>query len=322
MKAIVYRRYGGPDVLQLEERPVPVPKRNEVLVKVHAASINSWDWDLMRGVPFVNRMMAGLTRPKRIPVLGCDVAGTVETVGQDVTRFSPGDEVFGDLSRSGWGGFAEFVCARENAVVIKPASLTFEQAAAMPQAGLLALQGLCDKGRVRAGQQVLINGAGGGAGCFAIQIARHLNADVTGVDSGSKLELMRSLGADRVIDYTRKDFTQDERRYDLILDVSGFHSIFDYSRALNRGGVYVMMGGSTALANQVIFLGPWFSMTGKKLGLLMHRPNKGLDEMIRLVEAGAVVPVIDRSYPLSELAEAFRYFGQGRAKGKLVITVA
>jgi NADPH:quinone reductase-like Zn-dependent oxidoreductase len=321
MRAVVYKRYGPPDVLRLEQLPLPAPGDNEVLVKVHAASINSWDWDLIRGVPFVNRLMAGLTKPKRIQILGCDIAGTVEATGKYVKLFKPGDEVFGDLSRCGWGGFAEFVCARDNALVLKPASITFEQAAAIPQAGLLALQGLCDKGRIQAGQKVLINGAGGGAGSFAIQIARYFKAYVTGVDSSSKLSQMRSLGAHQVIDYTQEDFTRGDQRYDLILDVSGYHSIFDYSRVLNHGGVYVMMGGSSALVNQLMFLGPWFSVIGKKkMGLLLHKPNKGLDVMIQLVESGNVVPVIDRCYPLSELAEAFRYFGEGHVNGKIVIT--
>lgn len=322
MKAIVYKKYGLADVLELREVARPQLGDREVLVRIHAASINSWDWDLLRGTPFVNRLMAGLLKPKRIKILGCDIAGRVEAVGKNVKQFQPGDEVFGDLSRCGWGGFAEYVSVREKALVLKPACLSFEQAAAVPQAGLLALQGLCDKGQVQSGQKVLINGAGGGAGTFAIQIAKSFGADVTGVDHTSKLVFMRSLGADHVLDYTQEDFTRNGQQYDLILDVQGYHSIFDYKRALSPGGIYVMVGGSSALANQVIFLGPWISMIGgKKMGLLLHKANKGMAFMKELLEAGKVVPVIDRCYSLEDAAEALRYFGKGHVKGKVVITL-
>lgn len=322
MKAIVFTKYGSPDVLQLEVVDKPQPGDGEVLVKVLAASINSWDQDLLRGTPLVNRFMAGLLKPKRIQILGCDIAGRVEAVGKNVKRFQPGDEVFGDLSRCGWGGFAEYVSVREKDLAVKPACLSFEQAAAVPQAGLLALQGLCDKGKLQSGQAVLINGAGGGVGTFAIQIAKLFGADVTGVDHTAKLEVMRSLGVDHVIDYTHEDFTRSGQQYDLILDVQGCHSLFDYRRVLNPGGIYVMVGGSSALANQVIFLGPWISMIGgKKTGLLLHKANKGLARMTELLEAGTVAPVIDRCYPLEETAEAFRYFGEGHVKGKVVITL-
>lgn len=322
MKAIVYERYGSADVLQLTEVTKPVPKDGEVLVKVHAASVNSWDWDLLRGVPLVNRLMAGILKPKRIQILGCDIAGRVEAVGKDANKFQTGDEVFGDLSRCGWGGFAEYVSVPQKALSAKPACLTFEQAAAVPQAGLLALQGLCDKGHLRSGQNVLINGAGGGVGTFAIQIAKTSGAAVTGVDRADKLEMMRSLGADHVIDYTKEDFTRNGQQYDLILDIMGYHSIFDYRRALAPGGTYVMVGGSSALANRVIFPGLLLSLTGdKKLGLLLHKPNRDLDLLTKLLEAGQVVPVIDRCYPLEEAAEALRYLGEGHAKGKVVITL-
>lgn len=322
MKAIVYEEYGSDDVLQLTEVTKPVPKDGEVLVKVHAASVNSWDWDLLRGVPLINRLMAGILRPKRIPILGCDIAGRVEAVGKNAKQFQTGDEVFGDLSRCGWGGFAESVSVPEKALSAKPACLTFEQAAAVPQAGLLALQGLCDKGHLQSGQKVLINGAGGGVGTFAIQIAKTSGAAVTGVDRADKQEMMRSLGADHVIDYTREDFTSNGQQYDLILDIMGYHSIFDYRRALAPGGTYVMVGGSSALANRVIFPGSLLSLTGdKKLGLLLHKPNKGLDLLTRLLEADKVSPVIDRCYPLEEAPEALRYLGEGHAKGKVVITL-
>ena len=321
MKAIVYRKYGSPDVLELEEVQKPTPKADEVLVRVHAASVNDWDWGLLRGKPFLARLPTGLLKPTN-KILGSDIAGQVEAVGPNVKQFQPGDEVFGDLSGCGWGGFAEYVCARENALALKPASMTFDEAAAVPQAAVLALLGLRDKGHIQPGQKVLINGAGGGAGTFAVQIARSFGAEVTGVDSTSKLDIMRSIGADYVIDYTQDDFTRNEQRYDLILDMAAHHSMFDYKRALNPKGVYVVEGGSMARILQVLFLGPWVSLTeSKKMGLLLHKQNKGLAFIIELFEAGKVVPVIDRRYPLSEVAEALRYFGEGHARGKIVITV-
>jgi len=320
MKAIIYTKYGSPDVLQLKEVEKPASRDNEVLIKVHAASVNSWDWDLLRGTPFVNRLMFGLIKPKII--LGCDIAGRVEAVGNNVNQFKPGDEVFGDLSGCGWGGFAEYVCARENALALKPVCLTFEQAAAVPQAALLALQALHYKGQIQPGLKVLMNGAGGGVGTFAVQMAKSFGAEVTGVDSTEKLDMLHSLGADHVIDYTQDDFTKNGKCYDLILDVAGFRSISHYKRALSPGGCYVMIGGSMTLANRLMLLGPWISMsTGKKMGLLLHKPNKGLDIMTELFEAGDVVPVIDRRYMLSDVAEALRYFGEGHVKGKIVITI-
>lgn len=322
MKAIVFTKYGSPDFFELKEIEKPKPKDNEVLVKVFAASINSWDWEILMGKPFVNRLMAGILKPKRIKILGCDIAGRVEAVGKKVKHFLPGDEVFGDLSRCGWGGFAENVCARENALALKPTSMTFEQASAVPQAGLLALQGLRDKGRIQSGQEVLINGASGGVGTFGVQMAKSFGAEVTGVCSTGKMDMVRSLGADHVIDYKQVDFTKNGQHYDLILDVRGYHSIFDYKRALGPKGIYVMVGGASALANQVMFLGPWISMTeSKKMSLLLHKANKGLDVLIELHESGKVVPVIDRNYPLSEVAEAMRYFGEGYVQGKVVIMV-
>jgi len=322
MKAIVYTKYGPPDVLQLKEVEKPTPKDNEVLVKVHAASVNDWDWGLLRGKPFVNRLVvSGLLKPK-IKTIGCDIAGRVEAVGRNVKQFQPGDEVFGDMSGCGFGGFAEYVCAGENALALKPASMTFEEAAAVPQAAILALQGLRGKRQIQPGQKVLINGAGGGAGTFAVQIAKSFGAEVTGVDSTRKLDIMRSVGADHVIDYTKEDFTKSGQRYDLILDMAAYHSIFDYKRALSPKGIYVMVGGSMALMFRVVFLGPLISMTtSKKMGILAHKPNKDLAFMKELFEAGKVKPVIDKRYPLSEVPEALRYFGKGHARGKVVITV-
>ena len=321
MKAIVYTKYGSSDVLQLKEVENPTPKDDEVLVKVHAASINSWDWDLLRGRPFLARLTVGLLKPKN-KILGCDIAGRVEAVGGNVKQFRPGDEVFGDISGCGWGGFAEYVCAREDALTLKPSGMTFDEAAAVPQAAVLALQGLRYKGQIQPGQRVLINGAGGGAGTFAVQIAKSFGAEVTGVDSASKLDMLLSIGADQVIDYTQEDFTKNGQRYDRIVDMEAHHSTFDYKRALSPGGIYGVIGGSTPRILQTVSLGPFISMIGsKKMGLVLHQPNKDFAFIIELFEAGKVVPIIDRRYPLNEVPEAFRYFGEGHVKGKVVITV-
>jgi len=323
MKAIVYRQYGSPEVLKLEEVQKPIPKDDEALIKVHAASVNSFDWGLLKGKPFLNRLIvSGLFKP-RYKILGCDIAGRVEGIGRNVKQLQPGDEVFGDLSACGFGAFAEYACAPENALVLKSASMTFEEAAAIPQAGLLALQGLRDKGQIQPGQKVLINGAGGGAGTFAVQIAKSFGAEVTGVDSTGKLDMLRSIGADHVIDYTKEDFTKKGQVYDLILDVVTHRSIFDYKRLLSPKGIYVMLGGgSWSRVYQAILLGPLISMTGsKKMRALMLKPNKDLALLNELFEAGKVAPVIDGCYPLSEVAEALRYFGEGRVRGKVVITV-
>ena len=322
MKAVVFHQYGLPDVLHLEHVAKPTPEKDEVLIKVHAASVNDWDWGLLRGVPFINRLMAGFPKPKKIQILGCDIAGQVEAIGKNVKQFRPGDAVFGDISKCGFGGFAEYVCARENALTLKPASMTFEQAAALPQAGILALTGLRDKGHIQPGQKVLINGASGGTGSYAVQMAKLFGADVTGVCRTGKLEFVRSLGADHVIDFTQEDFTKNGQRYDLILDLMGFHSIFDTKHSLNPRGIYVMVGGATAIVNQVLILGTLISLFGsKKMGLLMLQQNKDIDYLIELFETGKVIPVIDKCFPLSETAEALRYFGEGHKKGKVVITL-
>ena len=319
MKAIVCTKYGSPDVLQLQEVGRPAPQEEEVLVKVHAASLNAADLEYLRGVFFVR--LAAPLKPT-FKIFGSDIAGRVDTVGRNVKQFQPGDEVFGDLSLCGFGTLAEYVCASENALALKPASMTFEEAAAVPQAAVLALQGLRDKGQIQPGQKVLINGAGGGVGTFAVQIAKYFGAEVTGVDSTKKLDMLRSIGADHVIDYTQEDFTKNGEHYDLILDVAAHHSIFDYKRALSPKGIYLMVGGSTAAIFQGFLLGPLISMTGsKKMGILIHKPNKDLAFIKELFEAGKVVPVIDKLYPLSGAAEAFRYLEEGHAKGKVVITI-
>jgi NADPH:quinone reductase-like Zn-dependent oxidoreductase len=322
MKAIVCTKYGPPDVLEFKEVQKPTPGDDEVLVEVHAASVTYSNLMLVRGEPFVGRLMGmGLLKPKH-EIPGSDIAGRVIAVGRNVKRFRPGDEVYGDLSGCGRGGYAEYVCAPEHALELKPANISFEEAAAVPEVALVALQALRDKGQIQTGQKVLINGASGGIGTFAVQIAKYFGAEVTGVCSTRNVDMVRSIGADHVIDYTQEDFTQNEGRYDLIVATAGYRSIFDYKRALSPKGVYVSTGGALAQTFQALLLGPFISMTGsKKLGAMLVKPNKGLDFLTELIEAGKVKPVIDRRYPLSEVPEALRYYGEGHSQGKVIITV-
>ena len=323
MKAVVYTKYGPPaDVLNLKEVEKPVPKAGEVLVKVQAASITFGDLAAVKGEPFMVRLTLGFREPK-FPIPGKDVAGQVEAVGANVKQFKPGDEVFGDLSASGWGTFAEYVAAPEDAVTMKPSNTSFEQAAAVPESAVVALQGLRDKGQIQAGQKVLIYGASGGIGTFAVQIAKSFGVEVTGVCSTRNVEMVRLIGADHVIDYTKEDFIQRGQGYDLILATAGYRSIFDYKRALNPGGHYVATGGSMAQIFQPMLLGPWLSTGGRKMTNLAMKPDKrDLTFIKELIEAGKVVPVIDKSFPLSELPEALRYYGEGHSRGKVVVTVA
>lgn len=322
MKAIVYTEYGSPDVLRLEDLAKPVPKDNEVLVKVHASSVNAGDWHLLRADPFLVRLMFGLLKP-RINILGADIAGKVEAVGGGATRFQSGDAVFGDISGSGFGAFAEYACVPEAVLAPKPAGLTFAEAAAVPAASVTALQALRDTGKIQPGQKVLINGASGGVGTFAVQIAKSFGAEVTGVCSTRNLERVRALGADHAIDYTVEDFAQNGPQYDLILAANGDRSLFDYKRALKPHGAYVMTGGAMKQFFQVLLLGPWLSMAGtKKFGNVLVAPNKeDLAFLTTLIESGQVAPVIDRRYPLSEVPEAIRYLEEGHAQGKVVITL-
>jgi len=322
MRAIAYTEYGPPDVLQFAEVAKPAPKDAEVLIGVRAASVNPLDWHFMRGTPYLVRMMAGLRKP-RVTGLGVDVAGQVEAVGKNVTQFQPGDEVFGTCK----GAFAEYVCAAEAAVVLKPANLTFEQAAAVPVAAVTALQGLRDKGQIQRGQKVLINGAAGGVGTFAVQIAKVFGADVTGVCSTRNMDMVQSIGATRVIDYTQEDFTRSGQRYDLMFDTVGNHSLSDCRRALTTKGTLVMVGGP----DKGRWLGPLPDVlkavvvsrfVSQKLLLFLARLKKDDLRVLReLLEAGKVVPVIDRSYPLSEAPEAIRYLEAGHARGKVVLTM-
>jgi NADPH:quinone reductase-like Zn-dependent oxidoreductase len=316
MKAIVYTKFGPPDVLQLKEIEQPIPGDNEILIKVHAASVNAYDWRHMRADPFLIRLMgAGLLKPKH-NILGADIAGKVEAAGNNVKHFQPGDEVFGEGS---YGGFAEYVCVDENRFVLKPANLTFEEAAAAPMAALTALQGLRDKGQIKAGQKVLINGASGGVGTFAVQIAKSFGAEVTGVCSTSKMDLVRSIGADHIIDYTQEDVTKNSRKYNLIFDTAAYRSISEYKRILSADGIYVLAGGSMARIFQLMLM----SMTGvKNMRLVVALINqKDLLFITELLNRGKVRSIIDKCYPLNKTAEAMQYLEEGHARGKVVITV-
>jgi NADPH:quinone reductase-like Zn-dependent oxidoreductase len=321
MKAIICTKYGSPNVLQLKDVPKPIPKENEVLVKIHAASLNAADLEILRGA--WSMRMLGPLRPKyKIP--GSDVAGTVEALGSNAKRFKPGDAVFGDLFMSGFGAFAEYVCVPEKVLEPKPTSMTFEEVATYPQAALIALQGLRGKKKIQPGHQVLINGAGGGMGMFAVQIAKYYGAEVTAVDNTEKLGFLRKLGSYHVIDYTKEDYTKSGKLYDLVVDVAAHHSVFDHKRVLKPDGIFVMVGGARGSIFQTIFLGPLITIgQEKKIGLNPMKTDnkKDMKFLIKLFEEGKVKPVIDKRYSLSEVPDAYRYLEEGHAKGKLVITM-
>lgn len=306
--------------MHIKEVEKPSPKDNQVLIRVCAVSINDWDWALIRGEPYMTRLFTGL-KPKK-QILGSDIGGIIEAVGKNVQLFKPGDEVFGDLSGE-WGGFAEYVCADENKVALKPPGMTFEEAAAIPQAGMLAVQGLRANGQLQPGQKLLINGAGGGVGTFAIQIAKLHDVEVTAVDKSGKFDMLRSMGVSNLIDYTKEDFTISGHRYDLILDVKTTRPVFDYLRALKPNGTYATVGGSMSRLFQTFTLAPWIRMfTNKKAKVVMLKTNKDLPYMIKLFEAGKVKPIIDGHYGLLDIRRAFEIFARGDHKGKIVITVA
>ena len=323
MKAIVYRCYGGPDVLKFEDIAKPVPADDRVLVKVHAASVNPLDWHYMRGKPYIVRPMAGVGKPDSI-LMGADFAGTVEAVGKNVTQYKPGDEVFGDRD----GAFGEYVSVREKgAMALKPTNMSMEQAAAVPIAGLTALQALRDKGKIQAGQKVLINGASGGVGTFAVQIAKTYGADVTGVCSTRNVAMVKSIGADHVIDYTKEDFTQGSVRYDLIIDNVGSHTLSEYRRVLTPNGKLVIVGGPSddpwlgplTTSVKAYLVSPFVSQ--KMIFMLAEANGEDLNVLRDLMQTGKLTPVIDRRYPLSETAQAISYLEQGHAKGKVIIAV-
>ncbi len=322
MKAIVYTQYGPPDVLQFKEVEKPTPQAGEALVKIHAASVNALDWHLLTADIFLARFSEGLFKPKRNR-LGADMAGRIEAVGSGVTDFQPGDAVYGDVQPFGGGAFAEYVAVPAKSLAPKPATLTFAEAAALPIAALTALQGLRDVGKIQAGQRVLINGASGGVGTFAVQLAKTFGADVTAVCSTRNVEQARALGADHVIDYTQTDFTQSGQQYDLIFAANGYHSLSAYKRALTPGGVYVMAGGKTKQIFDAMWWGRWHSRGGDKqlTNVMAHASASDLLVLNDLIAAGKLKPVIDRRYPLSQTADALRYLGEGHARGKIVIDV-
>jgi NADPH:quinone reductase-like Zn-dependent oxidoreductase len=322
MKAIVCSKYGSPDVLQLKDVPKPAPRENEVLVKIQAASMNASDFEILRGA-WSMRMIGPLRPFHKIP--GSDMAGVVERIGGGIKKFKPGDRVFGDLFMAGFGAFAEYKCAPENVLNLIPPSMTFEDASTYPQAAIIALQSLRDKGKVQPGQKVLINGAGGGMGTFAVQITKYYGAEVTGVDREIKLEMIKKIGADHVIDYTQEDFTKSKQQYDVILDVAAHHPLFAYKRALKPNGIFMIVGGSRSTIFKVVFFGKLITLnSNKKIGLNPWHANKTEDLAFlgELHKEGKVKPVIDKIYPLSKVPEAYPYLEDGRAKGKLVIRVA
>ena len=324
MKAIVYDKYGAPDeVLELREIDKPAVSDDEVLVRVRAASANPYDWHMFRGLPYPMRMMTGLSKPKSRTVLGSDMAGQVEAVGKNVSQFRPGDEVYAEV---GSGGFAEYVSVSEDSLALKPANLSFEQSAAVPMAAETALQGVRDKGNAQSGQKVLVNGASGGVGTFAVQIAKHFGAEVTGVCSTRNVDLVRSIGADHVVDYTQEDFMQGDQRFDLILDAVGNHSISEYRRVMTPKGTYGAFGGGGGRwlgpASQQLKAVATSPFVSQNLVPVNDKPNQSLGFLSELLEAGEVTPVIDRTYPLSEAPDAMCYLEEGHARGKIVITVA
>jgi NADPH:quinone reductase-like Zn-dependent oxidoreductase len=324
MKAIVYTKYGPPDVLHIAEVNMPAFNENQVLIKVNAASVNAGDWHLLTADPFPLRLTGiGLFKPKNA-ILGADIAGCVEAVGKNVKQFRPGDEVFGDVFGHDSGSFAEYVSVPESTLALKPQNVSFEEAAAVPVAAVTALQGLRNKRHIQPGQKVLINGASGGVGTFAVQIAKALGAEVTAVVSTRNVEMARSIGADHVIDYTNEDFTKNGLQYDLILAVNGYQPLSAYKRALAPLGIYIFVGGSPAQIFQAMFLGPFMSKrNGRKMTSVMKKANQQDLLFIRdLLKDGKIRPVIDECYPLRKTAEAFRYFGKGHAQGKVVITIA
>ena len=308
-------------MLQPKELPKPVPGEYEVLVKIHATAVNDYDWSMVRGKPYLYRLMFGMLKPKgQIP--GMELSGTVEAVGEHAASFKVGDSVYGDISDYGFGSFAEYICVHEKALALKPAGMTFEEAASIPHASLLAYQGLVGIGNIHKGQQILINGAGGGVGTFGLQLAKLYDAEVTGVDTGKKLEMMKSIGFDHIIDYKKEDFTRNGRRYDLVLDAKTNRPPFSYPRSLKPNGKYVTVGGDLNRLIQLLIVKPWISaFTSKSLHILALKPNEGLEYINELFEAGKIKPVIDGPHTLSQGAEALQYFGEGKHSGKVVISI-
>jgi len=321
MKAIVVNKYGGPEHFQLKDVDKPTPKEDEVLIKIHATAVNDYDWCLMTGKPYLYRLMFGLIKPNnQIP--GMELSGVIEALGEKAASFKVGDAVYGDISDYGFGSFAEYICINAKALVLKPTKMSFEEAASIPHAAMLATQGLIDIGKIQTGQQILINGAGGGVGTFGLQIAKLKGAVVTGVDTGDKLKMMKLIGFDHVIDYKKEDFTKNGLCYDLILDAKTNRSIFSYMHSLSIHGRYVTVGGELSRLLQIFLLKPWFSkFSQKSIAIVVLKPNKDLDYVNELYEAGKIKPIVDGPYKLSEVPELIQYFGEGKHTGKVVITL-
>ena len=321
MKAIIITKYGSPETLQLKEIEKPVPQENEVLVRIHSSAINDYDWSLVRGKPYLYRLIFGIFKPKR-KIPGMELSGTIEELGANVTLFKNGDAVYGDISNYGFGGFAEYICINQKALKLKPEKMSFEEAASIPHAAMLAVQGLIDYGEVQQGQQILINGGGGGVGTLALQIAKQFTAEVTGVDTGEKLKMMNSIGFDHITDYRKEDFTKNDEHYDLILDTKTNRSTFSYLKALKAGGRYVTVGGNLNRLLQMFFLKPLINLfSKKKIFIVALKPNKDLDYIHKLFEANKIKCIIDGPYSLSEVPRKIQYFGEGKHSGKVVITV-
>lgn len=322
MKAILHTKYGSPSQLEYSEVGIPSPKANEVLVKVKASSINSWDYDLVTGKPRIYRLLFGVFKPKN-RIIGIDIAGLVEAVGSEVQSFKVGDEVFGDISDSGFGAFAEYACAPERLLAIKPKNATFEQAAALPHGGVLALQSVEFKADLNQNHHVLINGAGGSTGPLALQMAKNIGATVTCVDTAEKFDLLKSLGADYVFDYRKEDYTKHTAKYDLIIDLMAFKSVFKYKKALTSNGSCTIVGGAVLRILQAAIVGSLISkLTTKKIGILIHKPGReNLNKLTQLFENEQLKVIIDKTYPLNRVPEAIQYLGDGLLKGKLVINI-
>lgn len=321
MKAIISEKYGAPEDLRLREIEIPKPKMNEVLVKIRATAINDYDWSAVRGKPHIYRLLFGLRKPKH-PILGMEVSGTIQALGNEAASFNIGDHVYGDISDYGFGTFAEYICINENALVKKPKEMTFEEAASLPHASLLAVQGLIDIGNIQDNQRILINGAGGGVGTLGLQIAKQFNAEVTGVDTGSKLKMMEDIGFDHVIDYKKEDFTKNGLQYDLILDAKTNRSTFKYLKSLNHNGKYITVGGSLLRLLQIVLLKKLISKVYKKeVHVLALKANKGLDYINELYGLGKIKPIIDGPHSLNDIPQLIRYFGEGKHEGKIVISL-
>lgn len=319
MRALVFTKYGSPEVLQLKEIVKPTPKENEVLVKIHATAVNDYDWSMIRGKPYLYRLLYGILKPKH-QTPGMELAGTIEGLGANTNLFKIGDAVYGDISQYGFGSFAEYVCTNEKALTLKPIQMSFEEAASIPHAAMLAVQGLIDIGQLQKRQKILINGAGGGMGTYALQIAKLYDAEVTGVDTGNKLKMMKELGFDHIIDYKKENFTNNKQSYDLILDAKTTRSTFQYLKALNPSGKYVTVGGYLNRLFPLLILKPLISIISKKsVHIVALKPNKDLEYINELFSAGKIKPVIDGPYKLNEVPRLIQYFGEGRHQGKIII---